>query len=115
MPYLRVYTNANLKDKNAEKFCERASELVAEQLGKPVGYVVVALVKEEAMAFGGGASNKGILAYMDSIGFRDREGLVRLLTEFFCERFEDVELHNINIVTRSLAASDVACAGRFFG
>ena len=52
---------------------------------------------------------------MDSIGFNDKEGLIKLLTEFFYERFEKVELYNINIVTTSLPASEVAIAGRFLG
>ena len=82
---------------------------------KPIGYVVVSLAQEKTMAFGGSAENKGVLAYMDSIGFNDKEGLIKLLTEFFYERFEKVELYNINIVTTSLPASEVAIAGRFLG
>ncbi len=111
MPFLRVYTNAGLKNKDAGQFCERASELVANKLGKPIAYVVVSLT-QETMAFGGSTSAKGVLAYMDSIGFSDKEGLVKLLTEFFYEQFENVDLNNINIVTASLPASDVAIAGR---
>ena len=112
MPFLKVYSNAELKDKNAAQFVGRASELIA---AKPIGYVVVSLAQEKTMAFGGSAENKGVLAYMDSIGFNDKEGLIKLLTEFFYERFEKVELYNINIVTTSLPASEVAIAGRFLG
>lgn len=115
MPFLKVYSNAELKDKNAAQFVERASELIAAKLGKPIGYVVVSLAQEKTMAFGGSTENKGVLAYMDSIGFNDKEGLIKLLTEFFYERFEKVELYNINIVTTSLPASEVAIAGRFLG
>lgn len=115
MPFLKVYSNAELKDKNAAQFVGRASELIAAKLGKPIGYVVVSLAQEKTMAFGGSTENKGVLAYMDSIGFNDKEGLIKLLTEFFYERFEKVELYNINIVTTSLPASEVAIAGRFLG
>ena len=107
MPFLKVYSNAELKDKNAAQFVGRASELIAAKL--------VSLAQEKTMAFGGSAENKGVLAYMDSIGFNDKEGLIKLLTEFFYERFEKVELYNINIVTTSLPASEVAIAGRFLG
>ena len=115
MPFLKVYSNAELKDKNAAQFVGRASELIAAKLGKPIGYVVVSLAQEKTMAFGGSAENKGVLAYMDSIGFNDKEGLIKLLTEFFYERFDKVELYNINIVTTSLPASEVAIDGGFLG
>ena len=78
MPFLKVYSNAELKDKNAAQFVGRASELIAAKLGKPIGYVVVSLAQEKTMAFGGSAENKGVLAYMDSIGFNDKEGLIKL-------------------------------------
>ena len=115
MPFLKVYSNAELKDKNAEQFTERAAELVALKLEKPIGYVVVSLARETAMSFGGSSETKGVLAYVDSIGFNDKQGLIKLLTEFFYERFENVELNNINIVATSLSASEVAIAGRFLG
>ncbi len=67
------------------------------------------------MSFGGSSETKGVLAYVDSIGFNDKQGLIKLLTEFFYERFENVELNNINIVATSLPASEVAIAGRFLG
>lgn len=115
MPFLRVYSNAELKDKNPTQFAERAAELVAEKLGKPISYVVVNLCQNQAMSFGGSATNKGVLAYMESVGFKDKEGLVKLLTEFFYERFEGVELNNINISTNSILASDVAVGGHLLG
>ncbi len=115
MPFLRVYSNAELKDKNASQFAERAAELIANKLGKPISYVVVNLSQNPAMSFGGSAENKGVLAYMESVGFKDKEGLVKLLTEFFYERFDGVELNNINIATHSILASDVAVGGRLLG
>lgn len=115
MPFLKVYSNAELKDKNAGQFTERAAELVAHKLEKPIGYVVVSLARETSMSFGDSSETKGVLAYVDSIGFNDKQGLIKLLTEFFYERFENVELDNINIVATSLPASEVAIAGRFLG
>ena len=115
MPFLRVYSNAELKDKNPTQFTERAAELIADKLGKPINYVVVNLSQNRAMSFGGSAENKGVLAYMESVGFKDKEDLIKLLMEFFYERFENVDVNNINISTVSLSASDVAVGGRFLG
>ena len=55
MPFLRVYTNAELTIDD-DKFVEQAAELIAEELGKPVGYVVVALGHPKKMSFGGKCS-----------------------------------------------------------
>lgn len=115
MPFLRVYSNAPLKDNNAPQFAERAAELIANKLGKPIGYVVVSLEQSGTMSFGGSTKNNGVLAYLESIGFNDKAGLVKLLTEFCYERFEGVELSNINFVTTSLSAHEVAIAGRALG
>ena len=116
MPFLHVYTNAELKDKNAAEFCERAAELLSDALGKPISYIVVNLQQNSAMSFGGSAETKGALAYLQSIGFGSRKSEVaRLLTEFLSDRLAEVALPNINIVTADLSAGDVAAGGRFFG
>lgn len=116
MPFLHVYTNAELKDKNAAEFCERAAELLSDALGKPISYIVVNLRQNSAMSFGGSAAAKGALVYLQSIGFGGRKAdVTKLLTEFLSDRLEDLDLPDINIVTTDLAASDVAAGGRFFG
>ena len=115
MPFLKIYTNAELKNKDSKDFVEHASHLVAETLGKPIGYVVVSFISQPAMAFGGSVDNKGVLAEMESIGFSDKAKLISLLTEFFMSELKDVEGQNVNISTRSLLASDVAIGGHFLG
>ncbi len=115
MPFLTVYSNAELKGHNDVCFTECLSELVANKLNKPIGYVIVRLLRDKTMAFGSSAENKGVLAYLESIGFNDKQEVVELLSEFFREQFEKVELRHINIVTQSLSAADVAVGGRFLG
>lgn len=115
MPFLRVYTNAELTIGHDE-FVERAAELVAGELGKPVGYVVAALGCPQKMSFGGKCANAGVLAYLDSIGFGGRkESLIKKLNAFFEQSFVGVEARNINIVLTDLPASGVAIGGSLFG
>ena len=45
MPFLKVCTNAELKI-SKEEFVEKAAEMIAVELGKPIGYVVVLLNKK---------------------------------------------------------------------
>jgi len=52
MPFLRVYSNAELTMEH-EAFVEQAAALVAGELGKPIGYVVAALGRPQKMSFGG--------------------------------------------------------------
>ena len=114
MPFLTIHTNAELRTHNPEEFVQAASELVAAQLHKPIGYVVVTLDQNKNMAFGGKASNPGILAEMKSIGFGDKAGLAKILTEFCFDRFE-VELRNINIEFVDMPGSTVAIGGSLLG
>ncbi len=115
MPFLRVYTNAELTV-NHEKFVEQAAEMVAAELGKPIGYVVVALGRPQKMSFGGKCGNAGVLAYMDSIGFGGhKESLAQKLNDFFEHSFAGVEARNINIVLTDMPAADVAIGGSLLG
>ena len=115
MPFLRVYTNAELTVKH-EEFVERAAEMVAAELGKPVGYVVVALGRPQKMSFGGKCDNAGVLAYMDSIGFGSHKAaLVKKLNDFFERSFAGVAARNINIVLTNMPAADVAIGGSLLG
>lgn len=115
MPFLRVYSNAELTVEH-EVFVERAAALVAEELGKPIGYVVAALGRPQKMSFGGKCANAGVLAYLDSIGFGSRKAeLVKKLNDFFEQSFSGVEVHNINIVLTDLPASAVAIGGSLLG
>lgn len=115
MPFLKVCTNAELKI-SKEEFVEKAAEMIAVELGKPIGYVVVLLNKNDNMSFGGKLTNKGILSYMESIGFGNKkEILVSKLTDYFASSFANVEMRNINIVTIDMPASTVAIGGNFLG
>jgi len=115
MPFLRVYSNAELTMEH-EAFVEQAAALVAGELGKPIGYVVAALGRPQKMSFGGKCGNAGVLAYLDSIGFGSRkETVVKKLNAFFEKAFVGVEAHNVNIVLTDMSASDVAIGGSLLG
>lgn len=115
MPFLRVYTNAKSVISH-EEFVEKAAELVAKKLGKPLGYVVVVLGHPQAISFGGKCSSKGVLAYMDSIGFGNHKAdLAQNLTDFFKQNLADVDDCNINISFTDMPASNVSIAGNLLG
>lgn len=67
MPYLNITTNQNLQDQERANLLQRASALVAEQLGKPERYVMVGWRHDPHMLFGGSDEP---LAYLElkSIG-----------------------------------------------
>ena len=67
MPFLKIQTNHAIEASVGERLLAKASKMVAEELGKPEGYVMVQLQKEAPMLFAG--SNKP-LAYLElkSIG-----------------------------------------------
>ena len=115
MPLLRVYSNADLEDKDANQFVERAAELVSFKLSKPINYVVVHLDFLADMSFVGNAQTKGVWATLTSVGFSDKEEIVKLLSEFFYDRFEDVELENIHIILEDVPLGSVAIGGKLLG
>lgn len=53
MPYLKIQTNHRLDDEQSAAFIKSASQLVAEGLGKPERYVMVALEPPVPMVFAG--------------------------------------------------------------
>ena len=77
MPFLIVHTNAKLKDNNPEQFVEDAANLVAQELHKPISYVVASYDYNAAMSFGGSAQKHGALVEMKSIGFGDKQDCIR--------------------------------------
>ena len=111
----RLDTNKDGKI-SKDEFVEKVAEMIAVELGKPIGYVVVLLNKNDNMSFGGKLTNKGILSYMESIGFGNKkEVLISKLTDYFANSFADVEMRNINIVAIDMPASTVAIGGNFLG
>ena len=67
MPFLKIQTNQPLNGANQQALMEKASALVAAQLGKPENYVMVAIEAGRNMLFAGTNSP---LAYLElkSIG-----------------------------------------------
>lgn len=115
MPFLTIYTNAELKDQNSSEFLGRASALVAEELHKPKSYVIVNLIRNPDMAFNGSSQYKGALVEMKSIGFGDKKHLAKLLTEFLFDRLQDIELSKINVELVDMPAATVAIGGSLLG
>ncbi len=53
MPYLKIQTNVDMDEARRQALLPRASQLVAEQLGKPERYVMVRLDPVQPMLFAG--------------------------------------------------------------
>ncbi len=70
MPYLRIQTNRSVHEATRPGLLARASRTVAEALGKPEHYVMVALETDAPMVFAG---SDAPLAYLElkSIGLSD--------------------------------------------
>ncbi len=113
MPYLTVYTNAELK--NGAELAEKASELTAQVLHKPIGYVVTNIIHNPAMAHGGSSQNKGALIELKSIGLGDKDKVVAELTTFFAKELNISNLQYINISLIDCPAAYTAASGRTFG
>ena len=115
MPFLRVLTNAELRT-SADSLAEKAAGLIADELNKPISYVVVTIKQNRTMSFGGKVSNTGVLAYMDSIGFGNHKAtLAQKLTDFFMTETSGIDLNNIDIVFNDLPAEDVSIGGSLLG
>lgn len=67
MPYLMIQTNQSPDQAAVQRLLKEVSRTVAEALGKPESYVMVAMEKDTPMLFGG---SDAPLAYMElkSIG-----------------------------------------------
>jgi phenylpyruvate tautomerase len=53
MPLLTIQTNVNVPEGKRDAMLKRASRTVAQQLGKPEGYMMVSLEAERPMVFAG--------------------------------------------------------------
>jgi phenylpyruvate tautomerase PptA (4-oxalocrotonate tautomerase family) len=67
MPYLKIQTNIEREPGDSQPVLARASKLIAEQLGKPEKYVMVALETAVPLAFGGSEAPTAYLE-LKSIG-----------------------------------------------
>lgn len=86
MPYLKIQTNLEREPGDSQPVLARASKLVAEQLGKPEKYVMVALETAVPLAFGGSEAPTAYLE-LKSIGLpHDR---TTELSQALCELIHD--------------------------
>lgn len=113
MPYLTVYTNVEIS--NGSALAEKAAELTAKVLHKPVNYVVANIIHNPMMAHGGNSQNKGALIELQSIGLGDKDKVVAELTSFFARELNITDLQYINIVLKDCPAAYIASNGRTFG
>ena len=111
MPFVTVKTNGFSNDVNVS---EKLANAVVDALGKPVSYVCAEVKYNENLAFGGSKQNKGAWIELASIGFRNKQTAVDVLTDFAIENF-GVEREFVCIALNDLAMSDVAHGGHLFG
>lgn len=111
MPFLTIKTNATTVNRD---IAEKAANLVAEHLHKPIRYVVVSIEANRFMAFNGSMDVKGALIEMKSIGFGNKSLLAKALTKFAVDNF-NVEENFVNIHFVDMPGHDVAIAGSLLG
>ena len=111
MPFLTIKTNGFSNDTNV---VEKVAKVVADVLGKPVSYVCAEVKYNENLAFGGSKKTKGAWIELASIGFRNKQAVVDVLTNFAVENF-GVEHEFVCIALNDLSASDVAHGSHLFG
>lgn len=85
MPYLKIQTNLPLSRKAEKSILRTASTLVAEELDKPVDYVMVALQANTPMLFAGSDDPVAFLE-LKAIGLPARQ--TRRLSEALCRLVE---------------------------
>jgi phenylpyruvate tautomerase PptA (4-oxalocrotonate tautomerase family) len=91
MPYLKIQTNTSISNDESKNLAQKASALVAEQLGKPEQYVMVALQPGSTMLFAGSDEP---LAYLELKSIGLPESKTKQLSEALC-----------NLVTQELGIS----------
>ncbi|MGD8782855.1 MAG: phenylpyruvate tautomerase MIF-related protein [Thioalkalispiraceae bacterium] len=72
MPYLKIQSNQALETNAANSFIEKASALVAEKLGKPERYVMVAIDPPVPMLFAG-TDDPAVFMELKSIGLSESQ------------------------------------------
>lgn len=82
MPYLKIQTNLALDTNKASQFIKSASRLVAEGLGKPERYVMVALEPPVPMVFAG-SDAPAVFMELKSIGLSESQ--TPKLSEQLCQ------------------------------
>lgn len=82
MPYLKIQTNHSVDAAKAAQFIKSASRLVADGLGKPERYVMVALEPPLPMVFAG-SDDPTVFMELKSIGLP--ESKTAKLSESLCQ------------------------------
>ena len=72
MPYLKIQTNRELTAEQSSDWLKRASNLVAEQLGKSERYVMVAMEPPVPMVFAG-SDDPAVFMELKSIGLSESQ------------------------------------------
>ena len=86
MPYLKIQTNKPINDSDSHSLLPKASSLVAEKLGKPESYVMVAIDPPQPMLFAGSADPTAYLE-LKSIGLP--ESRTADLSQALCQLVAD--------------------------
>ena len=86
MPYLKIQTNQAISAEQAQSLLSKASQLVAEQLGKPEKYVMVAMTPPVPMLFAGSDAPTAYLE-LKSIGLPN--SLTRDLSQALCSLIDN--------------------------
>ena len=81
MPYLKIQTNQTLDETAQQSLLKKASATVAELLGKPENYVMVALQPAQTMLFAG---TDGPLAYLELKSIGLPEAATKDLSDSLC-------------------------------
>ena len=114
MPYLMIQTNISVDPENRAEFLKAASGTVAEALGKPESYVMVALRDDTPMLFAG---SDAPLAYLElkSLGLPEEKtaDFSHTLCQFIHARL-GIDLDRIYIEFASPARHMFGWNGRTF-
>lgn len=112
MPFLTVHTNTTIENKDA--FLQEAAAFIANELHKPINYVIVSLDVNDGMIFGGKTEIKSALVEMKSIGFANKALLAQKLTDFLEEKLK-LERSFINIHFINMPGADLSIGGNLLG
>ncbi|MDH5446057.1 MAG: phenylpyruvate tautomerase MIF-related protein [Gammaproteobacteria bacterium] len=86
MPYLMIQTNQSIDEADGKNLLQKASSLVASELGKPESYVMVALEDSTPMLFAG---DDAPLAYLELKSIGLPEAKTAQLSAALCQLMED--------------------------
>jgi len=87
MPYLLIQTNVSMDSRLQTELIQNASKMVADMLGKPESYVMVALQPDTAMYFAGTSEPT---AYLALKSLRLPEQQAAAFSETLCQFMQDM-------------------------